>query len=64
MQEGGEFDLAIQLDIAEFSVLLMGVVSFTALQRYGLATISDPWFVGIVNRLFLAEEKPMCMTFF
>jgi predicted acetyltransferase len=64
VQDGGEFDLAIQLDIAEFSALLMGVVSFTALQRYSLATISDPWFVSTVNRLFLAEEKPICMTMF
>jgi len=64
MHEGGDYDLAIQLDIAEFSALLMGVVSFTALQRYSLAAISDVRAVGTVNRLFLAEEKPICMTLF
>jgi predicted acetyltransferase len=64
VQDGGEFDLAISLDIAEFSALLMGVVSFTALQRYSLATISDTRAIGTVNRLFLADEKPMCMTMF
>ena len=64
VQEGGDYDLAIQLDIAEFSALLMGVVSFTALQRYSLATISDARDVGTINRLFLAEEKPICMTLF
>jgi predicted acetyltransferase len=64
VQEGGDYDLAIELDIAEFSALLMGVVSFTALQRYSLAEISDKRAIGIVNRLFLAEEKPICMTLF
>ena len=64
VQDGGDYDLAIRLDIAEFSALLMGVVSFTALQRYSLAAISDMRSVGTVNRLFLAEEKPICMTLF
>jgi hypothetical protein len=60
----GAYDLAIQLDIAEFSALLMGVVSSVALQRYSLATISDACMVGTVNRLFLVEEKPICVTLF
>jgi predicted acetyltransferase len=64
VQEGGDHDIAIQLEIAELSSLLMGVVSFTALQRYSLATISDASAIGTVNRLFLAEEKPICMTLF
>ncbi len=64
VQENGDFDLAIQLEIAEFSSLLMGVVSFTALQRYRLAEISDARAISTVNRLFLAEEKPICMTLF
>jgi hypothetical protein len=42
----------------------MGVVSFTALQRSSLPALSDTRFVGTVNRLFLAKEKPICMTLF
>jgi predicted acetyltransferase len=64
VQEDGDYDLAIQLDVAEFSSLLMGVVSFAALQRYSLATISDAGGIGTVSRLFHAEEKPICMTLF
>jgi len=64
VRDGGDYDIAIQLDIAEFSSLLMGVVSFTALQRYSLAAISDASAIGTVNRLFLSEAKPICMTLF
>lgn len=64
VHEGDDYDLAIRLDVAEFSSLLMGVVSFSALQRYSLAAISDAQFVGTTNRLFQAEEKPICMTLF
>jgi predicted acetyltransferase len=64
VQDGGDYDLAIRLGIAEFSSLLMGVVPFTALQRYSLATISDPGAIGTVDRIFRADEKPICMTLF
>jgi predicted acetyltransferase len=64
VQDDDAYDLAIQLDIAELSSLLMGVVSFKSLQRYSLAAISDTSRLDMVNRLFMAEEKPICMTWF
>ena len=62
--EGAPHDVEIRLDIAEFSSLLAGTVTFQSLHRYGLADISDPAHVETVNRLFAAERKPMCTTSF
>ncbi|WP_139491267.1 GNAT family N-acetyltransferase [Brevibacillus dissolubilis] len=58
----GEYDVEIGMDIAEFSSMIMGVVPFRQLVRYGMATISDERYVEWVNRLFAAEEKPWCNT--
>lgn len=60
----GAADVAINLDIADFSSLLVGAVGFKALHRYGLARISDEQYLDTVHRLFLAETKPICMTRF
>ncbi len=57
-------DTQISLDVAEFSSLLMGCVSFRSLHNYGLARISDPAHVDAVDRLFRAERKPLCLTNF
>ena len=46
------------------SALLMGVIPFKSLYRYSLASISDPRYLDTVNKLFLADEKPICMTWF
>ena len=62
--EDGNAEVEIRLGVAEFSSLLMGVVSFKSLHAYGLAEISDPSWLETVDRLFLAMEKPMCLTAF
>lgn len=62
--DGGEPEVAIQLDVADLSALLMGVVGFRSLHRYGVATISAEAEVGRVDRLFRADEPPVCMTWF
>jgi len=64
VQGGGGHDAEIRLDISDFSSLLMGAVSFKSLYQYGLVDISDPRFVESVHRLFLADQKPVCMTHF
>ncbi len=64
VRDGGEYDAEIRLDISDFSSLLMGAVSFKSLYRYGLVDISDPRFVDTVHRLFLTDQKPICMTHF
>lgn len=58
------YDVKIELDIADFSSLVMGVVPFDRLYQYGLAEISDPAYVDRVTKIFRTKEKPVCMTDF
>ena len=60
----GECDVEVRLDVSEFSSLLMGAVNFKSLYRYGLAGISDPGHVHVVDRVFAVEDKPVCTTAF
>jgi predicted acetyltransferase len=62
VQIGGDYDIEIALDVAEFSSLLMGAVRFTSLNNYGLAEISDQSEVDTIDRLFRTERKPVCTT--
>lgn len=56
-------DVTMRLDVSEFSSLVTGAVPFKALFSYGLATLSEPAFVDVVDRLF-AAPKPICLTSF
>lgn len=60
----GEVDCAISLDVSAFSSLAVGAIDFVDLHAYGLAAISDPAYVPVVNRLFHAAKRPFCMTSF
>jgi predicted acetyltransferase len=62
--EEDDAEVEMRLDVAEFSSLLMGAVSFKGLHAYGLAQISNPSWLDTIDRLFLAREKPMCLTAF
>lgn len=62
--EGVDHDVAIRLDIADFSSLMMGVIPFSRLHHYGLVEISDPAYVAQVERLFWAQHGPVCLTSF
>jgi predicted acetyltransferase len=64
LQPAATPDVELQLGIAEASALLMGSSDFKGLLRLGLAQISNPAYIDTVHRLFLAEEKPVCMTSF
>jgi len=59
-----DHEVEITLDIAEFSSLVLGVVDFARLHRYGLAEISDADYLDVVNRLFLAESRPITLAQF
>ena len=62
--DGGVYDVEIRLDVAEFSSLLVGCIDFFSLVRYGLADISDPAYLEVVNHIFAVERKPICTTSF
>lgn len=54
----------IEMDIAEFSSMVMGVVPFSQLYRYSKAEISDTEFLTVIDKLFFTGEKPVCYTKF
>lgn len=57
-------DVELQLDVAEFSSLLVGAVRFETLQRYGLATLSDDSWAPVARRIFASDVVPQCVTYF
>ena len=59
-----DFDVEIAMDISDFSSMIVGAVSFKSLYSYGIASISDESYLNTVNKLFLVEEKPFCITGF
>jgi predicted acetyltransferase len=62
--EGNDYETEVSMDISDFSSLVMGAINFKTLYRYGLADISDESYIETVNKIFLTEEKPICMTAF
>jgi predicted acetyltransferase len=62
LMDGGDYDVEVSMDVAEFSSLLMGAVAFRSLYKYGLARISDPDYVEVVDQVFAVRDKPVCTT--
>jgi len=62
--EDTKCDVEISMNIAEFSSLIMGVVSFKSLYQYSLADITDISYLEMINQIFSTNEKPICMTGF
>jgi predicted acetyltransferase len=56
------YDVEVWMDVAEFSSLLVGAVNFRSIYKYGLVGISDPKYVGVVDKVFAVEDKPICTT--
>ena len=55
-------DVSINLDVAEFSSLIMGAIDFKSLYAYSLADISNPARVREIDSLFAVDHKPVCTT--
>jgi predicted acetyltransferase len=64
VQDDDAHDVALRLDVADFSSLLVGAISFKRLYSYGRVTLSDPRYVDLLQRLFAVEDKPICLTRF
>jgi predicted acetyltransferase len=60
----GDCDVEVAMDVADFSSMFMGAVTFEKLHEYGLADISDTAYLGTANRIFYREHKPVCLTSF
>ena len=64
LRKAGGYDVAIELGIADFSSLIMGVVDFKTLYKFGLAEISSPEHLPAINRIFSVDQRPVCTTQF
>jgi len=56
------YDVEVWMDVADFSSLLVGSVNFRSIYKCGLVGISDPKYVGVVDKVFAVEDKPICTT--
>jgi predicted acetyltransferase len=57
-------DVTIRIDIANYSSLLFGAVSFKSLHNYGLITLSNSSYADKLITLFKWNEKPICTLSF
>ncbi len=64
VMETGEVDCEVRSGIADFSSMVMGVIKFKTLHKYGLASISEAAYLETVDGLFGGVEKPICFTTF
>ncbi|WP_053365961.1 GNAT family N-acetyltransferase [Bacillus sp. FJAT-27245] len=58
--EDTQFEM--ELDIAEFSSLMVGAVGFRKLHRFGRLKLSKPEFAPLMEKAFRGDEKPICTT--
>jgi predicted acetyltransferase len=63
LQEDG-YDVSIEMDVSDFSSLIMGTITFKKLYEFNLAKISDANYVEQISRLFLSDTQPICLTRF
>ncbi|MFZ5354681.1 MAG: GNAT family N-acetyltransferase [Bacillota bacterium] len=64
LDEDDDYEVEISMDIADFSSMIIGAVSFKSLIGYGLAEISNTNYIDIVSKIFRVDEKPVCLTLF
>ncbi|RDI45818.1 GNAT family N-acetyltransferase [Falsibacillus pallidus] len=62
--EGEGHDFAIQIDIADFSSMIMGAVSPAKLYQYGKLSISGPDNIRHIKTVFSHMDRPVSMTAF
>lgn len=64
VKSGGDYEVEITMDVADYSAMVMGSVAFDRMYEYGLAEISDTAFLETVTRIFTPLRKPICMNQF
>lgn len=64
VEQTNDVDVTLEMDIAEFSPLVMGAVRFKQLFNLGLVEVSNEKWVDQLDRLFSVPSKPICMTGF
>jgi len=54
----------MEIDISDFSSLVMGVVEARKLYQYGKLKLNNPEYLSTINQLFAQSKKPLCTTAF
>lgn len=62
--DGGEYEVELSIDIADFSSLITCTVDLKSLYRYGKVKLSRESYLNKLNIIFASDEKPKCMTAF
>lgn len=62
--ENDDCDVALTMDIADFSSLITCAIGLKSLYKYGRVQLSDEGYLNTLNILFSSDEKPLCMTDF
>ncbi|MFH1686269.1 MAG: GNAT family N-acetyltransferase [bacterium] len=57
-------DVEMQIDVADFSSLIIGAVRLRSLFDYGLVKLSDETLSAELDHLFRTDTKPACLTEF
>jgi len=60
----GTPEVEVNIDIAEFSSLIMGCANLKKLVKYGKASISNSDKLDELSHAFTLDEKPICVTHF
>ena len=61
---GDGYEVAVEMDVSDFSCLVIGVVDFEKLFQFDRAQISDQGYIDVVTRLFRSNRQPVCLTRF
>ena len=64
VDDAGDMDMELVIDIAELSSLLMGCANVKQLVKYGKAHVSDVTRLEELSRGLYLDEKPVCVTHF
>lgn len=64
IKENGSFDVAIRMNIAEFSSMVMGVENAHSYLKWGLMEISDKSYIKVISSIFQSDSKPMVVKAF
>ncbi len=64
LKKRARVDCTVEMDISDFSSLMMGAVDFEKLYMYGLVEIDNDKYLDAINDLFKLLPNPVCTTLF
>ncbi len=62
--ENDAYDVAVDINVSDFTSLIMGTVGFESLYRYSRVSLSDLQYLDQLHELFRTDRWPVCLTIF